>query len=157
MSSISLGEMFSPLRMMTSLARPGDDEVVAVDPAAEIAGAEVAFGVERVGLVLGVQIAEQHLRHRVHGSPRPGDAASWGASRTSAMPGRPSVSAAWSGSPGAPTVVTGTSVDPYTRVTAARSKYEVALRISDGGTDAPPQMNTFRSGSRVPARLGGDQ
>ena len=32
-----------------------------------------------------------------------------------------------------PTVVTGTSVEPYTRVTTACSKYAAALRISDGG------------------------
>ena len=51
----------------------------------------------------------------------------------SAIPGRPSVSAACSGSVGEPTVVTGTSVEPYTRVTDGRSKYAAALRISDGG------------------------
>ena len=68
------------------------------------------------------------------------------------MPGRPSVSAACSGSVGEPTVVTGTSVEPYTRVTTARSKYAAARRISDGDTEAPPQMNTLRSGNRVPAR-----
>ena len=64
------------------------------------------------------------------------------------MPARPSVSAAGpaSSGPGAPTVATGTSVQPYTRVTTARSKYSVARRISDGDTEAPPQMNTFRSG-----------
>ncbi len=42
------------------LRSTGDDEAVAV-PAAEIPGAEVAVVVEGVGLVLGVQIADQHL------------------------------------------------------------------------------------------------
>ena len=50
----------------------------------------------------------------------------------------------------------GTSVEPYTRVTTARSKYAAARRISDGDTEAPPQMNTFKSGRRLPARSAAD-
>ena len=74
------------------------------------------------------------------------------------MPARPSVSAARAASSrrGAPTVATGTSVQPYTRVTTARSKYSAARRISDGDTEAPPQMNTFKSGRRVSARSAAD-
>ncbi|CNH07892.1 Uncharacterised protein [Mycobacterium tuberculosis] len=74
------------------------------------------------------------------------------------MPARPSVSAAGPASSGrgAPTVATGTSVQPYTRVTTARAKYCAARRISDGDTEAPPQMNTFRSGRRLPVSSAAD-
>ena len=44
------------------LGSAGDHEVVVVEPAAEVAGAEVAVLVEGVGVVLGVQVAHQHLR-----------------------------------------------------------------------------------------------
>ena len=39
----------------------GDDEVVVIDPAGEIAGAEIPVVVERFDFVVGVQVTDQHL------------------------------------------------------------------------------------------------
>ena len=44
------------------LGAAGDDQIVAVDPAAEIAHAEEAVAVETPASLVGVQIADQHLR-----------------------------------------------------------------------------------------------
>ena len=44
------------------LGPAGDHQILVVDPAAEIAGAEEPLVVEGSGLVLGMQVADQHLR-----------------------------------------------------------------------------------------------
>jgi len=116
MSSISFGRDVLAIADDEVLGPPGNDEVVAVDPAAQITGTEIPFAVEGFGFVLTVQVTDEHLRAA-------GMNLCTRARRAIvANPARPSVSAAWSGSSRAPTVVTGTSVEPYTRVTAARSK-----------------------------------
>jgi hypothetical protein len=44
------------------LGAPGHDEIVVVHPCAQVAGGEVAVGVEATGRVVGMQVADQHLR-----------------------------------------------------------------------------------------------
>src|SRR3546814_12607052 len=44
------------------LGAAGDDHVALVDPAREIAGAEITFTVESRCLIFGAQITDQHLR-----------------------------------------------------------------------------------------------
>src|SRR3546814_16269589 len=44
------------------LGAAGDDHVALVDPAREIAGAEITFTVARRCLIFGAQITNQHLR-----------------------------------------------------------------------------------------------
>jgi len=71
MSSTSLGDMFSPFRMMMSFARPVHDEVGAVHPSGEVPGPEIALCVEGIGLIFGMQIATSICGARAKISPSP--------------------------------------------------------------------------------------
>ena len=53
--------MFSPPRMITSFSRPTIVEPAVGVERGEVAGAEPAVGVERVGVLVGVEVADAHL------------------------------------------------------------------------------------------------
>ncbi len=61
MSSISLGGDVLAVSDHDVLGPAGDGEVATVDPATEVAGAEIAVGIKGAGVVFRVQVAQQHL------------------------------------------------------------------------------------------------